>query len=90
MLRTFPPNPSAHELAFRNCLSEQWAATLGEAPGRVDQLYLRALGRFPAALERDQAESFATEAKSLVPLVQAIFNPKESSMCDSNGGSTLP
>ena len=54
-------NVPAQSLALMNSpfvirLSEQWAATLGEAPGRVDQLYLRALGRFPAALERDQAE----------------------------------
>ena len=65
-------NVPAQSLALMNSpfvirLSEQWAATLGEAPGRVDQLYLRALGRFPTALERDQAESFAAKPSRLFP-----------------------
>ncbi|MFN0104058.1 MAG: DUF1549 domain-containing protein [Bryobacteraceae bacterium] len=75
-------NVPAQSLALMNSpfviqLSEKWAATLGKSTDRIDQLYLRALGRVPTAHERDRAESFAAEAKSLVPLVHAIFNLKE-------------
>jgi hypothetical protein len=62
---------------FVIAVAEKWAAALGQKPDRVDQLYLHALGRQPTAQEKDQAESFAAEAKSFAPVVQAIFNLKE-------------
>ena len=76
-------NVPAQSLALMNSpfvidQSGKWAAILGESPDRVDQLYLRTLGRAPTASERDQAESFAAEVKLFAPLVHAIFNLKES------------
>jgi hypothetical protein len=75
-------NVPAQSLALMNSpfviqTAEKWAAVLGSAPDRVNQLYLRALGRPASPAEKDQAESFAAEAKSFVPVVQAIFNLKE-------------
>ena len=75
-------NVPAQSLALMNSpfvmqLTEKYAAALGAAPDRVDQLYLRALGRAPTARERDEAETFAAEAKTFGPVVQAVFNLKE-------------
>ena len=75
-------NVPAQSLALMNSpfviqTAEKWAAVLGSQPDRVNQLYLRALGRQATPRERDQAESFAAEAKSFAPVVQAIFNLKE-------------
>ncbi len=75
-------NVPAQSLALLNSpfvlkVSEKWASQLGTHPDRVNQVYLQTLGREATAKERDEAESFAAETKSMAPVVQAIFNLKE-------------
>jgi hypothetical protein len=54
---------------------EKWAKSL-TGSDRVEQMYLRVLGRRPTAEERDAAESFAA-ANGAGPLAHALFNLKE-------------